>query len=458
MVVYDNDSYIHWFPIGLAYVASALRSAGHEVTVYNQDLYHWPEDHLSRFLAGGSFDVVGVSTVGGYYQYKKLLMISEVVSSAPNRPFYVIGGHGPAPEPEYFLKKTKSDAVVTGEGEITVVNLLNALAHGTELSTVKGIAYLADGKAIITERQPLIEDVDSIPYPAWDLFPVDYYCLLRKPHIRHCERAFPVLSARGCPFKCNFCYRMDKGCRLRSEESVVEEIAILRERYHVSYIVFADELLLTSSERAIRLSEAIGRAHPDIKWWCNGRLNYATPRVLKKMKEAGCVYINYGVECLDDRILKIMNKQVTTEHIVRGVRATLEAGISPGLNVIFGNIGENERTLQKGVDFLLRYNDHAELRTIRPVTPYPGSPLYYYAIENGLLGGVEDFYEHRHVNSDLVSVNFTELSDDEFHACLYKANETLLMNYIEHQCERYREQLRALYCQGDTSFRGFRQT
>ena len=124
------------------------------------------------------------------------------------------------------------------------------------------------------------------------------------------------------------------------------------------------------------------------------------------MKDAGCVFINYGIECMDDKILLNMHKNLTTKQIVEGIEHTLRAGISPGYNIIFGNIGENKDTLEKGVDFLLKYDDHSQLRTIRPVTPYPGCELYYYAIEKGLLKDCEDFYGNKHVNSDLLSLNF----------------------------------------------------
>ncbi|KXS40473.1 MULTISPECIES: B12-binding domain-containing radical SAM protein [unclassified Candidatus Frackibacter] len=459
LIVYDNDSYIHWFPQGLAYIASALRDAGHEITIYNQDKYHYSEEHLKEYLIKNNFDVIGISVIAGYYQYQKLLEISKVINSVPNKPFYMIGGHGPSPEPEYFLNKTNADAVIIGEGEVTAVDLLNALKNKRNLSTVKGIAYLDDeSECIVTERRNLIKDIDTISFPAWDLFPMDYYSLLRMPHIKNDERCMPVLSARGCPFKCNFCYRMDKGIRLRSPENIIEEIKILKEKYNVSYIAFSDELLMSSPERTKELCHAFIEADLDIKWDCNGRLNFATSDVLDLMKKAGCVFINYGIECMDDEILEVMNKKLTVQQIIKGIEATLDAEISPGFNIIFGNIGENEETLKKGVEFLLKYDDHSQLRTIRPVTPYPGSPLYYYAIDNGLLDGVEDFYENKHVNSDLLSVNFTELSDEEFHKALYEANKTLIENYYKHQLDSSIETAKKLYFELDETFRGFRQS
>ena len=459
LIVYDNDSYIHWFPQGIAYLASVLRNAGHEITIYNQDVYHFPESHLTGYLNKNRFDVVGIGVIGGYYQYRKLLKISEAIALVPDKPKYIIGGHGPSPEPEYFLKKTGADAVVIGEGEISTQNLLYAFENGEDLRTVKGIAFLNnDGKCVITERQPLIEDLDSIPFPAYDLFPMDYYSLLRMPHIKNSDRCIPILSSRGCPYRCNFCYRMDESIRLRGPENVVQEMQLLKEKYRITYFAFADELTMVSPKRIRELCNAFIEADLDIRWDCNGRLNFAKPDILELMRKAGCVFINYGIESVDDRCLEIMNKKLTVDQITKGIENTLAAGISPGYNIIWGNIGENEEVLEKGVQFLLKYDDHSQLRTIRPVTPYPGSDLYYYAIEKGLLKDVEDFYENKHTNSDLLSVNFTNLTDDEFYKYLFEANRRLLDNYYDNLKERMIKTARKLYFQRDTSFRGFRQT
>ena len=156
--------------------------------------------------------------------------------------------------------------------------------------------------------------------------------------------------------------------------------------------------------------------------------------------------------------MRNMKKALTVKQIVSGIENTLAAGISPGYNIIFGNIGETAESLRLGVEFLLKYDDHAQLRTIRPVTPYPGSPLYYYAIEKGLLGGIEDFYENKHTNSDLMSVNFTDMSDDEYYLALYGANKQLLENYYNAQQQSIDATLRKLYIEKDASFRGFRQS
>ena len=457
LVVYDNQSHMGRIPLGLAYIGASLLKNGYEVEVYDQQVHHYPDEHLTKYLDENKFDVVGVSVIGGYYQYNKLISLSKAINKSKNRPFYIIGGHGPSPEPKYFLNKTRADVAVIGEGEETIIELLRALENNDSLGGVKGIAYREGEDVIVNPRRPLIKDIDSIPFPAYELFDMEYYRLMPNPNSSPTDFGMTMLSGRGCKFKCNFCYRLDKGLRIRSNESIIEEVKMLKDKYGINYIAFYDELLMDSAERAISLSKAILEARLDIKWYCNGRLNYVTEEAVEIMKKAGCVYINYGIECFDDQILKNMDKHLTTDQITKGIEITLKAGISPGLNVIFGNIGENKETLKKSRDFILKYNDGVELRTIRPVTPYPGSPLYYHAIKNGLLEGVEDFYENKHLNSDLLAVNFTELTDDEFYEVLTETNLMIVEQYYDNMKTYHLEEVKDLYQNKNVKFRGFRQ-
>lgn len=462
MVVYDNDSYISWFPQGLAYLASAARNAGHEVSVYQQDIYHWPDSHLTEFLNENVFDVVEVSVIGGYYQYHKLLSLSKAINASQNRSLfkYTIGGHGPASDPEFFLRKTGADIVGIGEGEITFVELLEALEGGSRtLESVDGIAFFNEnGEYIRTKARKLIENIDEIAWPAYDLFDMTYYTLLRLPNIKGNERCIPMLSGRGCIFACNFCYRLDKGFRPRSAKSIIKEIQYLKEQYNVKYIAFSDELLMSSRERTIELCDAFIDANLDVKWDCNGRLNFADIDILEKMKKAGCVFINYGIESLDDDTLKVMHKGLTRDIIIRGIENTLRVGISPGLNIIYGNINEPLSAIEDAVEFLMKYDDHAQMRTIRPVTAYPGTELFEYAKEHGLVKDTEDFYENKHTNSDLLSINFTQYSDEEIYDALYHANMRLINKYTEVQQKNFESVCRDLYYNRNSNFRGFRQT
>jgi len=464
LVIYDNDSQISYFPLGAAYIAAAVRDAGHVVEIYNQDIYHYNEEHLKKHIDNGDYDVIGIGACGGYYQYLKVKKICEAVNETDKRPKIILGGHLPSPDPEFFLRKFKADFVVIGEGETTIVELLHALENNMCLSRVNGIAYLTKrmpdnvgGTYMETKKRRLIEKIDDIPMPAYDLFDINHYSLNMNPNQKRNQRSMSILTGRGCTFRCNFCYRMDVGFRPRSVESILCEIEYLMDNYQISYFAFEDELLMSSPKRTIEICKAIIDSRLRFTWRCSGRLNFARGDVLSMMKNAGCVFINYGIESMDDTALKNMDKDITVKQIVDGIENTLAVGISPGFNFIFGNIGETADILEKDVAFLIKYDDHSQLRTIRPVTPYPGSPLYYYAIEMGLIKDCEDFYENKHVNSDLLAVNFTDMSDGEFYSALHKANAQLLKNHQEYVSFSNKELLDNLYLNKDASFRGFRK-
>ena len=107
LVVYDNESFIHWFPQGIAYIAAVLRRCGHEVVIYNQDVHHYPDAHLTETLDSDHFDVVGVGVIAGYYQYRKLLGLSRAINAAKKRPFYVSGRARPLTRTRVFSQKNR---------------------------------------------------------------------------------------------------------------------------------------------------------------------------------------------------------------------------------------------------------------------------------------------------------------------------------------------------------------
>ena len=459
LVVYDNGSYDHIFPMGFGALAAILKRDGHEITIWNQDMNHWPDDYLRTYLDKNKFDVVILSVIAGYYQYLKMKSLSKAINNSKNRPVYVMGGYGPTPEPEFFLKKTGCDIVCMGEGEITISKLMEAIENKTTYTKVPGIAWLENGKLEKTPRAPLVHDLDSLPLPPYELFPMNYYRMLRAPGTSSTDFCFPLMSARGCSFKCTFCYRMDPGYRMRDPVKLLDEVEMLYKNYGINVILFQDDLLMSSVEHTEKVCKEFLKRNLPVKWVCNGRLNYCSEELLQLMKDAGCFFINYGIESMDQKVLNNMKKGLRPEMIIQGIEDTLKVGISPGLNFIFGNKGDNKETMNKMVDFLIKYDDFAQKRTLRPVTPYPGSPLYYDAIEMGLLdknNPAEDFYEKKHLNSDLICCNFTELSDEEFYETLCEANKKLMKNYFDKQKESNLAQIDHLYKEKDVTFRGFR--
>ena len=167
------------------------------------------------YLDKNKFDVVVVSLIAGYYQYQKMKSLSKAINNSKNRPYYIMGGYGPTPEPEFFLKKSGCDVVCMGEGEITVKKLMDAIENKTSLRNVPGIAWLEDGKLQQTPRAPLIHNLDSLEWAPYELFDMKHYRMHRLQKNKPTDFCMPMMSARGCSFKCTFCYRMDPGYRMR---------------------------------------------------------------------------------------------------------------------------------------------------------------------------------------------------------------------------------------------------
>lgn len=435
LISYDNGSHIPFFPQNLFHLYGALKLAKHQVGMWFPDVHHGKPKDLTRLLDNAGFDIVAFGFVAGYYQYRVAKELAKAINLSRNRKRFrfVVGGHGPAAAPEFFMEKLGCDIVVVGDGEDT------------------GWVDLPGG---VYNAKPC--ESDASPIGCYRDFPLDIYRLIRWPTSNRTDFCFPILSSRGCRWHCSFCYRMRSGFHERAVEAIIDEIRYLHEQIQINHFQFSDELLMSSEKRTEEICESILKLPFRIKWDCNGRLNYAKKQTLELMKKSGCEYVNYGIESLSQSMLNGMRKGLNVEQIINGVEATLQAQLSPGLNLIWGFPGDTIENLNKAVKFISKYDPCHELRTIRPVTPYPGCELYKLAIENGLLAGPEDFYENKHKNSDLVSVNFTDIPTEEMHKALYRANRDLYVAYQVKRANRLDAQMQGLYFQGGTDFRGYR--
>jgi radical SAM superfamily enzyme YgiQ (UPF0313 family) len=361
-----------------------------------------------------------------------------------------------------MLKKTGADVVVTGEAEETIVELLQCKIEGGDFSQIKGIAFKNDGEITISERRNPIKKLDLIPFPEWSLFPIEKYTtclsLFRK---EEGDRILGILTSRGCVNRCNFCYRMEKGIRFRSIGNVVEEMRILNNNYGVNYFHMQDELFIASKKRIFEFHDALKKNNLTIKFASNARVDIFDEELASCLKECGCQFLNFGMESSDQSVLNLMNKNTTVEENIKASVITKKVDIGLGLNFIWGNIGDTEESLKNNVKLIKEYNTYDQLRTIRPVTPYPGCDLYYEAIKRGLLSGPEDFF-NKFKNSDLLLVNFTDIPENEFYKMLFEANKELILDHYQHTTKDM-NQARALingfhdlYCGNKIKFRGAR--
>ena len=265
-IIYDNGGRDNSLPQGTTIVAAYVRAHGYkDISYYSQDVYHYSEEHLHQYLKRNNFDVVGIGFVAGYFQHMKIKKICDTTKSLKKKPFIVLGGHGPSPVPEYFIRYLGADAVVMGEGELPFLNLIKALDNNTDLSEVKGIAFRDGEKVIVNPREEPIKDLDSLPFPYFDPLPMEYY-IKSSLWTGPTDRGIAVCTQRGCPYHCNFCYRLEKGIRFRSPDSIVEEIKKYKRDYRINYMWFMDELFMVSEKRIFEVCERFLQENLNIRY------------------------------------------------------------------------------------------------------------------------------------------------------------------------------------------------
>lgn len=456
--VYQDDNH---FPLGIGYLAAVLKQEGFEVSIYCQDVFHFTNEELAEVLKNNNYDLICVGFMAARFK-ETIVDLCARINKYKKSAWLVLGGHGPSPIPKYILKTTSADIVAIGECEETIVDLIRYKLNDWDLHNLKGIAHRQDKNIFINERRKPIKNLDVIPFPEYSLFPMDKYTsCLKMPGMETDDTALGIVTSRGCVNRCNFCYRMEKGIRFRSITNTVEEINLLNNRYGVNYFVFYDELFVSKKERIFEFQDALEHHDLKIKYSCSARVDLFDKELINSLKESGCKFVNFGMESSDQNVLNLMNKNTTIEQNIKAAELTKNAGIGIGLNFIWDNIGDTEESLKNNVELIKKYSNYDQLRTIRPVTPYPGCDLYYEAINRGLLSGPDDFF-NKFKNSDLLTVNFTDLPENKFYQVLFEANKELIMDYYIHTSNDIRaasdmvNDFYNLYFKGEIKFRGAR--
>jgi radical SAM superfamily enzyme YgiQ (UPF0313 family) len=369
-------------PLGLAYLSAVVRIRGFEVNILDAAALGMSHEDAANKALSENPQYVGItgSTVAIYNANR----VAEWIKKLNNSVITIIGGpHLTALPLETMEKFNSFDIGVVGEGEITIVELLEALELGRDLSEVKGLLFREKGKIIQTDKRPFIKNLDELPTPAWDLLPdlPTYY----SPPV-HTVKKFPaalLVLSRGCPGKCKFCDRSVFGniCRAHSAEYAINLIKELYVKYGIKEFQIRDDNFLAYRMRLIEFCNLLKRENLNIVWTCAGRVDMINPEILKIMKEAGCWQIWYGVESGNQEMLDFIGKNITLEQITRAITWTKEAGISTGGFFIMGLPNETPITIESTIKFSQELP--LDEFHIAFFTPFPGSEFYKTASEYG---------------------------------------------------------------------------
>jgi anaerobic magnesium-protoporphyrin IX monomethyl ester cyclase len=264
---------------------------------------------------------------------------------------------------------------------------------------VKGIAYRDGGITVMTEPRPLIDDLDSIPFPSRELLPpLDKY----RPSPASCKRRpqATMITSRGCPYHCAFCDRSVFGNRprTRTPPNVVDEMELLAREYGAREIRFWDDMFNINSQRVMGICEEILSRRLDIPWTCQARAGHMSPPVLEAMAKAGCWQVDYGIESGNQTVLNTIMKGQTLDQVERVVKMTRKAGIGVRGFFMLALPGETESTLCDTIEFAKRLDLTSAVFHI--TTPFPGTTLYDIARKSGEL--------RSDVNFDAYMLGFSE--------------------------------------------------
>ena len=359
---------------GVSYIATVLHNAGYPVRIidvrYDVDPLKSAYDQIME-----GCDVVGLATYEDCYPFLESL-IAEVKNAKPKLPI-ILGGSLVTSVPHVFMRETRADVAVISEGEITILEVMEAFAAGAwsvRLPEIKGIWY-RDMKGQVHKNLPRgqMKDLNSLPNMRLDLWPQFKSPMGLQPQI--------ISSySRGCKMDCSFCYRTTPQERVKSPEKLRAELAHLKKNYNTDFIFFVDLTFTAHKAQTLEYCEVIKEF--DIGWTCLTRNADVDPERLKAMKESGCDIALYGVESLTPEALKEARKGSTENLVIRAMKQSWDAGVRYGGLTIVGLPGETEESL----DHMCKWaEEHRHITRVKYLSAMPGTTVYQQGLQTGVI-------------------------------------------------------------------------
>jgi len=411
-----NDTYLQP-PLHLVYVATHIAKAGHEVEIldsfYDRHVEHERtgedfdviEAELIQKIVDREYDILGVGSLVTSLDFSKRL-VNAVKKAKPHVPI-MVGGNMSMPLKDIWFEKTKVDFLVESDGELVIERFCEAWPDLDRIASIPGILVRGE-KGFVAQSPPeLPQNLDYILPPDWGLLPhFDHYMsamkrwtnriLLEEDKLAEGDRIMPIVMTRGCPFKCTFCFHLNSQYRKHSVEYLVEMIRSMKRDFGITHLFTWDDLIMLNRSWLEELCDALIKEKLGVTIFTSGgKPNLMNRDLLLKMRKANFKRISYGIESGSQRILDIMRKKTTVEQNYNAVRLSMDAGIFTHLNMVVGMPGETYGTLWETGRFLGRLAREGYI-TRRNVsfayaTGYPGTELYQYIEDHGLVDDTEQY-------------------------------------------------------------------
>jgi|TARA_B100001964_G_scaffold245829_1_gene337072 radical SAM superfamily enzyme YgiQ (UPF0313 family) len=418
-------------PLGLLYVGGTIERCNHKVKIV--DLYleqhkgtELDLDKIKQIINQYNPSIVGYGGIATSYGRTKKL--SAYLKTHYPHITQIVGG-ALSSVYELLLKKTSVDVVFHGEAEVSLPEFLERVNKKESFYKVQGISYLQNGKVVRNPPAEQIKDIDIIPLPAYHLVDIPTYLSpikgwidihklqLKSPHYANLANKIgdkdyyiSMVTARGCTNRCSFCYRHVKGVRQNSVDYVIKHIEYLKKNYRIKGFKFNDELFNSNRDWVMELCDAIEKNNPDICYIVGGaRVDKIDEEMLYRLKDTGCIAINYGQESGSDKILKEYRKGVTRQKNVEITNLTNKIGVFNVVQLVIGSPGETTDTIFETIQFLKEVNSFNY--SVNYLIPLPETPIWKYVEKNELIEDVEKYLDSVAQYGGTPIVNLTKESD-----------------------------------------------
>jgi radical SAM superfamily enzyme YgiQ (UPF0313 family) len=306
------------------------------------------------------------------------LLSAEIAKQASENTIVVLGGpHATFMDEEILSQESSVDIIVRGEGELTFLELIQNISNKKALQKVNGITLKKDDKILKTPNKSYIQNLDDLPRPAYEHFPLKEYQLFGRTIL-------PIITSRGCPFQCSFCVtsRMfGKGYRMRSPKNIVNEMEWLRDKHGAEAFTFYDDTLTLDKSRLFKICKDIKNRNIGLPWDCQTRVDQVSRESLHLMKEAKCEQVFFGFESGCQEILNSVNKKTSVKQNENALRLAKQADLFVAVSIIIGYPGETKQMLSQSLEFIKKVKPDDVYLCV--ATPYPGTALRSLILNKG---------------------------------------------------------------------------
>lgn len=389
---------INWVPMGLMYVAKAAEKVAAKVKIIDLSIERNYKEVLESKLIECKPRLVGIG--GMCVEFDGVRETAGIVKKIMPDIKVVVGGALTIPLLKECLRDKNIDIVVFKEGESAIQDLLRYINKEMVLSEIKGIAFRNDDDDIFLTQPRSIEDIDTSPIPAWHLIDPLRYIESRDNWfgIEHLK-VMNIVPARGCPYSCIFCDKSVFGqkWRGRNPKNIIDEMIMLRDTYGAEAILFLDDIIDVNKRWVIDLIEEMQSRDVKMYWGCASRVNHADYELYKKMFDAGCRYLFFGIEFGSDAMLQKTRKQATVEQAYKAIEIARKAGLRVVSAYMLGMLDETDEQINQTIRFAL--SSKSDTAGISVLTPIGGTVLFDMAVAAGKVNPGQPWWRATRANA-----------------------------------------------------------